>query len=189
MPQIRSIALIALGSNTPSGAGDPTETVEKAVAAIAQSVGVIRGVSRLYATPAFPVGSGPDFVNAALAVSTGLSAPRVIEILHGIEAQMGRLRHERWAPRTLDLDLIALGDRLLPDAQTHETWRSMPLAQQMTQTPDRLIVPHPRVQERAFVLVPLTDVAPDWVHPALNLSVAQMLAALPDDLKSEVVAL
>ncbi len=189
LPQIRSIGLVALGSNSPSAQGDPRETIEKAILALVEFFQVIRGVSRLYRTPAFPPGSGSDFVNAVVAVETDDPPEKVIKKLHQLEEGMGRTRKTRWGPRTLDLDLIALGDYVMPDAETHLAWRDLPLSQQMTQAPDTLILPHPRVQERAFVLVPLADVAPDWVHPALGLSVDQMLAALPDAVKEEVVAL
>nr|WP_298919648.1 2-amino-4-hydroxy-6-hydroxymethyldihydropteridine diphosphokinase [uncultured Roseobacter sp.] len=183
------MALIALGSNTSSPLGDPTETVRKGVLALVESLGVIRRVSKYYRTPAFPAGNGPDFVNAVVCLETDLPPEDVISRLHEIEAEMGRSRKTRWAPRTLDLDLIALGNHVLPDADTHRIWRDLPLDQQMERAPELLILPHPRVQERAFVLVPLADVAPGWVHPATGRSVKEMLAALPDAAKQEVVAL
>lgn len=189
LPQIRSVALIALGSNRSSAQGDPREAVQKGIQSIVEKYEMIRGVSRLYRTPAFPAGSGPDFVNAVVAVETGDAPEKVIKMLHGIEQNMGRTRETRWGPRTLDLDLIALGGEVLPDRQTHAEWRDLTLDQQMVRAPDRLILPHPRVQERAFVLVPLADVAPDWVHPVLNKSVSEMLAALPAQEKEQVVAL
>lgn len=189
LPQIRSVALIALGSNRSSDQGDPREAVQKGIQSIVEKYEMIRGVSRLYRTPAFPAGSGPDFVNAVVAVETGDAPEKVIKMLHGIEQNMGRTRETRWGPRTLDLDLIALGGEVLPDRQTHAEWRDLTLDQQMARAPDRLILPHPRVQERAFVLVPLADVAPDWVHPVLNKSVSEMLAALPGQEKEQVVAL
>ena len=150
---------------------------------------MIRARSPLYQTPAFPPGSGDDYVNAVVSVDTGQAAPAVIRALHDIEAQMGRTRKKRWEARTLDLDLVALGDLVLPDADTHAQWRALPLEEQMTKAPDLLILPHPRVQERAFVLVPLADVAPDWVHPALGLSVQQMRDALPTESVAQIRAL
>lgn len=91
--------------------------------------------------------------------------------------------------RTLDLDLIALGDAVLPDAATQAQWRGLDPEAQRRLAPDRLILPHPRLQDRSFVLVPLADVAPDWRHPVLGLTVREMLAARPVAERSEVVPL
>jgi 2-amino-4-hydroxy-6-hydroxymethyldihydropteridine diphosphokinase len=157
--------------------------------AVRKDIGVIRGVSRLFSTPAFPYGSGPDFVNCALKLDTGLSAEAVLEALHQIEAIFGRVRQKRWAPRTLDLDLIAYDDKVLPDRDTYLKWVELSFEEQMKRAPKELILPHPRLAERAFVLVPLADVAADWVHPVTRRSVKQMLDALPDNQVSEVRAL
>lgn len=88
--------------------------------------------------------------------------------------------------RTLDLDLIALGSWVLPDRAGYQYWLDLPLEQQMVETPDKLILPHPRVQDRGFVLVPLCDVFPDWVHPILGKTAAELCAALP---KTELEAI
>lgn len=174
-----SFALIALGSNANSVWGDARDTVLKAMLEIGAALGGTLTKSALYATPAFPTGAGPDFVNAAIRVHTDLDAPAIMAELHRIEADAGRERVVRWGQRTLDLDLIGLDNLVLPNVQTHQVWRDLPLAQQLNSTPDQLIVPHPRLQDRSFVLVPLGDVAPDWVHPVLGLTVAQMRDARP----------
>ncbi len=147
---------------------------------IKNDVGQITGKSRLFVTPAFPAGAGPDFVNAIIVVETCLAPVKVLEELHKIEADFGRERLKRWGQRTLDLDLIALGGQIVPDLETFVTWRHLPLADQMERAPEQLILPHPRLQDRAFVLVPMADVAPDWVHPVSGQTVGQMLAALDD---------
>jgi 2-amino-4-hydroxy-6-hydroxymethyldihydropteridine diphosphokinase len=150
---------------------------------------VIRAISPFYATPCFPAGAGPDYVNAAVALKWDRTAKEVLTALHRIEAELGRSRVQRWGQRTVDLDLIAIGDQVMPDAQTFAHWRDLPLDQQMKEAPDQLILPHPRMQDRAFVLVPLADVAPDWVHPVSGLSVVQMRDALDPAVRAEVVAL
>jgi 2-amino-4-hydroxy-6-hydroxymethyldihydropteridine diphosphokinase len=91
--------------------------------------------------------------------------------------------------RTLDIDLIAAGDMVLPDAETYSRWQGLAAEEQTRQTPDQLILPHPRLQDRAFVLVPLNDIAPHWQHPVLGLTVAQMLENLDENDVNAVVPL
>ena len=145
--------------------------------------------SRLYATPAFPAGAGPDFVNAVMRIETSLTPDALLQKLHAIEAAALRKRTVRWGQRTLDLDLIAVDDLVLPDAATHAHWRDLPLDRQMQEAPQTLILPHPRMQDRAFVLVPLMDVAPTWVHPVLGQSVSDLCAAIPAADRATVVPL
>ena len=172
--------LVAIGGNLQFTSVSSAETI--LLAAERMREGGQRGVrlSRLYATPSFPPGSGADYVNAAAVVDAGRFGPaEALNWLHGIEAEFGRERRERWGGRVLDLDLVAMGDEVLPDAATQDHWRALPLTDQRRITPGQLILPHPRVQDRAFVLVPLADVAPDWRHPRLNMTVTEMLARLP----------
>lgn len=180
--------LIALGGNALSHAGDPRATVQSALASLRENFGDIT-VSKLYQTPSFPKDSGPDFINAACSFRSSLGASDILNILHSIEADFGRERVKRWGQRTLDLDLIAINGAILPDigGQTH--WRTLPMDAQLTQSPDTLILPHPRVQDRAFVLVPMMDIAPDWCHPILGLTVQEMLVALPAADRAEIKAL
>jgi 2-amino-4-hydroxy-6-hydroxymethyldihydropteridine diphosphokinase len=181
-------ALIALGGNLPSPYGPPETTLRMAIGQIETRFGKVTGKSRLWRTPAYPAGSGPDYVNAALAFDTGLDARAVLAGLHAIERDFARDRAGRWGARTLDLDLLALGDVVLPDGQVQSDWRLLPPEQQVARTPDRLILPHPRLQDRAFVLVPLSEVAPDWVHPLTGQSVRTMLAARSGAELDEIVA-
>ncbi|NCT11307.1 MAG: 2-amino-4-hydroxy-6-hydroxymethyldihydropteridine diphosphokinase [Rhodobacterales bacterium] len=183
------VALIALGGNEPSPTGAPLDTLRAALGEIAMAIGPITGKSRMFGTPCFPAGAGPDYVNAAVAVATRLPAAEILRRLHEIEQNHGRARLQRWGMRTLDLDLLALGGAVLPDRATYEDWRALPPDLQQMRAPDALVLPHPRLQDRAFVLVPLADVAADWVHPVLGQSVAAMLAALPAADRDAVVPL
>ncbi len=173
--------LIALGANLPVDGQAPADTLRAALAALPGEGLEVAATSRLFATPCFPPGAGPDYVNAAarLEAATDLAPREILAALHRVEARFRRTRDVRWGQRTLDLDLLAMGETLLPDAETATRWRDLPPEHQVGETPDRLILPHPRLQDRAFVLVPLLDVAPDWRHPALGLAVRELAARLP----------
>jgi 2-amino-4-hydroxy-6-hydroxymethyldihydropteridine diphosphokinase len=188
MPQVTqsiektNVALIAVGSNSRSLWGDAFVTVQYALDRLEAELGVSMRRSRLYQTPAFPVDAGPDFVNGAVAVETAKSPAEILAILHEIESAAERTREVRWGQRTLDLDLIACGQSILPDIAGFRVWLDLEPAEQQLRAPTELILPHPRMQDRAFVLRPLADIAPDWVHPVLGLCVADMLArCAPED--------
>lgn len=120
----------------------------------------LKNISSFYATPAWPDESDPPFVNAAAQIETDLSPEALMAALHAIEAGFGRRRSKRNAPRTLDLDLLAF----------HQERRDG--------GGGGLALPHPRLSERAFVLVPVVEIAPDWVSPASGNTAAAMLDAL-----------
>ncbi len=178
--------LIALGSNVTSSVGAPAQTLACAIDKLREEGVRIAAVSRFYSTPCFPAGAGPDYVNAALVARTRMAPAELLALLHKTEAAFGRERAERWGQRTLDLDLVAYDQVVLPDLETFEAWRALPSDLQRMRAPEELVLPHPRLQDRAFVLIPLSDVAPDWRHPVLGLTVAQMLSALPAASTSDV---
>ena len=178
--------LIALGANLRSGEMLPETSVPRAMTRVAELTGGVAVKSRLFHTPAFPAGSGPQFVNAAMAVEWHGTADDLLALLHLVEQEFGRTRAYRWEARVMDLDLIGLDDVILPDAETRAAWAKLSPEHAAEVVPDQLILPHPRLAERGFVLVPLGDVAPEWVDPATGQSVAQMLAAIPAEVLAEI---
>lgn len=178
--------IIALGGNLPFDGESPVRTLQEAVFTLKNLGLSIRGVSRFYETPCFPINSGPDYVNAVITVRAEKTPQGMLELLHGVEQLFGRARATRWGMRTLDLDLIAMGATVLPDCQTHRNWRELPLETQKLRAPEQIVLPHPRVQDRGFVLVPLCDLAPDWVHPLLGKTAAQLCAELPEADKASI---
>lgn len=175
-------ASIALGANLPSERDSIAGTLSSALKTLAidSRVSLLK-TSRWYRSPAFPTGSGPDFVNGAALIETELTPRQLLELLHNIESKLGRQRSKRWAPRICDLDLLFVEDAVLPDIDTLEKWMKIDLGKAQTVTPPHLILPHPRLHERAFVLVPLNDVSPNWRHPLLGATVREMLSALPPE--------
>ncbi|PID36294.1 MAG: 2-amino-4-hydroxy-6-hydroxymethyldihydropteridine diphosphokinase [Rhodobacterales bacterium] len=173
-------ALVALGSNLVSRHGDPTSTLQNALADMEQPELRIRAVSRFYRTPFYPPGGGADFVNAVVRVETNFGPEILLRHLHRIEAASGRKRDRRWQDRTLDLDILMMDQLVLPDQKTIQKWINLPVSAQKEMVPEELLLPHPRLQDRAFVLVPALDVAPDWRHPVLGKTLCELHDALPD---------
>jgi 2-amino-4-hydroxy-6-hydroxymethyldihydropteridine diphosphokinase len=181
------MAAVALGANATSIVGAPEVTLVEAVCRLAEdgTVAVV-AASRFYRTPAFPPGSGADYVNAAILVATGLPPEALLARLHAVEAALGRVRRERWGARGIDLDLLWMDDLVLPDARTVAAWMALPVEAQRRDAPPGLILPHPRLADRAFVLAPLEEIAPRWRHPLSGETVVDMLAAIPEREKAGI---
>ncbi len=177
---------MALGSNLQTTTRTSLEMVNEALELFAGAAIRITQKSQWYSAPAFPVGSGPDYVNGVVEIESALTAKAILAALHNIESALGRTRPKRWAARVLDLDLLALGAEVAPNQAEFARWTGLPLAAQMQAAPEGLILPHPRLQDRAFVLKPWAEIAPDWRHPVLGHTVAEMLAALPAEARGEI---
>jgi 2-amino-4-hydroxy-6-hydroxymethyldihydropteridine diphosphokinase len=149
-------AYVALGSNL----GNPVSTVEDAIDAMAALRGsLLKAISSLYRTAPVGLKHQPDFINAVVALDTRLGPHELLDELFALEARFGRVREPgsvKNAPRTLDLDLLLHGDSVLNDPT--------------------LILPHPRMHERAFVLAPLAEIAPNLIVPGRG-PIADLLAA------------
>ena len=151
--------LIALGANLPSSAGPPAATLRNALVGLEERGVKILSVSSFYETPAWPDPAQPAFVNAVAVINTTLQPVELLTLLHGVETDFGRLRSAPNASRTLDIDLLDYDGQVLTEG---------------------VVLPHPRMGERSFVLVPLAEIAPGWRHPVSGQSAADLLAKLVD---------
>ena len=173
--------LVAAGSNLPSGEISPLEVARSARVSLEEKGWRVPRTSSFYRNPAWPPDSNaPDYVNAVFEIEGFGTPEELLADLHAIEAETGRTRGARYLSRTLDLDLLAWGDIVLPAVATARRWLEAEGAAR-ADMPHRLIVPHPRMHERAFVLVPLAEIAPAWLHPILRMTAAELRDALPAD--------
>lgn len=158
-----SMILIGIGANLRSQHGAPLETCEAALCALSEAAIAVCRRSRWYESAPEPISTQPWYVNGVAELDTAIEPPALLAALHRIEARFGRneaARQRKNAPRTLDLDLLCYHDRLAA-------------------APSRPVLPHPRMHQRAFVLLPLRELAPAWRHPGSGVAIDDLIAALP----------
>ena len=158
--------LIGIGGNLESARfGPPRDTLSAALQALkAESITILTR-SGWYRAEPVPRSDQPWFLNAVVSLATGLGANDLLTVLQATERQFGRVRGEPNAPRTLDLDILDYQGEVMNATS--------------------LVLPHPRLHERRFVLMPIAEIAPDWRHPILRLTAAQLLARLSSEQQIE----
>ena len=158
LPTAPVLAYLLLGSNL----GNRAALLRQARTQLAATAGAIVAESGIYETAAWGREDQPAFLNQALAVRTTLPAAQLLAQCLATEHHAGRERHERWGSRTLDVDILLYGAEIMDEPS--------------------LVVPHPRLAERRFALLPLNEIAPTLRHPQLHLTVSALLARCPDPL-------
>ena len=152
---------ILLGSNL----GDRQENLDRARQEISRSIGPIVTSSSVYKTAAWGNTHQPDFYNQVIEIHSSHGPGKLLVDTQLIEQKMGRIREEKWGPRVIDIDILFYGNSVL--------------------TSEALTIPHPEIANRKFTLLPLAEIAPDFIHPVIKKSVAQMLSACTDSLGVE----
>ena len=154
-----SKAYLLIGGNL----GNRKENLSKAIELINEQCGIVTNASSLYETAAWGITDQPSFLNQALEISTQLNARQLMRKVLRVEKIMGRVRKEKLGPRSIDIDI------LFYENEVHDI--------------RFLKIPHPELQNRRFVLVPLAEISPELQHPALKRSVAELLEECPDNLE------
>lgn len=150
-------AYISLGGNL----GNPPETFRKALKDIEQLAGPILSQSSLYQTAAWGFTQQPDFINQVIRIQTTLPPQKLLDVLLTIELIHGREREIHWGPRTLDLDLLFYNDLILNE--------------------ENLTIPHPRIAERRFILIPMQEIAAEWEHPVFKKTIQELAETCMDE--------
>ena len=147
--------------------GDRKKNLENAAKLIRERIGAIKKSSKIYETEAWGVRDQPAFYNQVYLVETSLSPEKVLKSILKIEEEMGRKRTTKNAARIIDIDILFFNDQVVNE--------------------QNLVIPHPRIADRRFVLLPLNEIAPQMIHPVLKKTMAELLSLTADQLK--VVAL
>jgi 2-amino-4-hydroxy-6-hydroxymethyldihydropteridine diphosphokinase len=162
-----NLILIGLGANLPSRFGPPEQTLDAALRELQRRGVAVSRRSRWWRSRPVPDSDQPWFVNGVAALATSLEPEALLALLHRVEQEFGRVRSVPNAARLLDLDLLAYG--------------------RLQQAGGSPLLPHPRMAERAFVLLPLSDIAPQWRDPASGRRLAELIAALPAGQTAELL--
>lgn len=154
---------LLLGSNL----GNRLENIHRAHQQISRLVGTVITASLVYKTAAWGKTDQPDFYNQVVVVETGLSPHQVLECIHRIEKNLGRIRAEKWGTRILDIDILFFGNKVLDESD--------------------LQVPHPGIADRKFTLIPLNEISPHLIHPLYGKTITELLQVCTDPLPVEVL--
>ncbi|HVB03835.1 MAG TPA: 2-amino-4-hydroxy-6-hydroxymethyldihydropteridine diphosphokinase [Chitinophagaceae bacterium] len=152
-------AYLLIGSNQ----GDRESYLRKAVELVSRQIGKIEQISSVYETAAWGKIEQPDYLNQAVRVNTYLKTGELLKAILAIEVNMGRIRRKIWEPRIIDIDILFYNKDIINEEHLH--------------------IPHAHLQERRFVLVPLAEIDPEFIHPILNLPISELLEACQDTLQ------
>lgn len=156
----KDTAYLLLGSNL----GNREKCLTDALGLLAERVGEVLLTSSVYETAAWGKTDQPNFLNIAVKIETVLNPLQLLETVLTIEADLGRVRYEKWGSRLIDIDIILYGEEVIALG-------------------DQLQIPHPEMQNRKFVLLPMAEIAPNFIHPVLKRSISELLVNLDDNLE------
>ena len=152
-------AFLLLGSNL----GNAKSHLDNARKALQHAVGPIVESSSIYATEAWGKKDQPDFLNQVIEITNNTNPQELLALVLKIESDLGRVRHEKWGARTIDIDILFIDDQIIQE--------------------DNLKVPHPEITNRKFTLIPLSEIAPDFVHPVFKKTILELLGECTDTLQ------
>lgn len=180
----KKLCWLALGSNLSYGDMQPIEVLEAAIAALKDAGLDGVEVSFFYRTAPVPKSDQPDFINCVVTGCADHSALEMLEVCQSIEMSFGRDRVVRWGARTLDIDILNYGDQIYPSL---EEWHAVANNVSPDTEMSKLVLPHPYMHARAFVLKPLSDVVRLWRHPVYNRTADDLYSDLPADDRAGVI--